>query len=71
VDVTQEDLEILYLPPPNGPFVPLGHWFRLPAWPGPAGYYDHRPLTDPLRRPVEQKSMTQPAAGTTQPASPR
>ena len=70
VDVTQKDLEILYLPPPNGPFVPLGHWFLLPAWPGPAGWFDHRPLTDQLRRPVEDKPKTQQSGATTQPASP-
>jgi hypothetical protein len=69
-DVTQKDLEILYLPPPNGPFVPLGHWFLLPAWPGPAGYYDHRPLTDPLRPPAKEKPKTQPAPSATQPDSP-
>jgi hypothetical protein len=68
VDVTQEDLDILYL---KEPFVPLGHWFRLPAWPGPAGYYDHRPLTDQLRRAVEEEERKkQQAERTTQPASP-
>jgi hypothetical protein len=69
VDVTKEDLDILFLEGPSGSWVPLAHWFRLPATPGPTGWYDHRPIIQELRRGAAHEMRTMPAA-TTQPALP-
>jgi hypothetical protein len=70
VDVTKEDLEILFLDGPSGAWVPLAHWFRLPAKPGPSGWYDHRPLVEDLRRGAAEEMRKMQAEATTRPASP-
>jgi hypothetical protein len=69
VDLKKEDLDVLFLQGPSGSWVPLAGCFRLPAMPGPTGWYDHRPIMDQLRREAVEEMKMQ-AEATTKPASP-